>query len=157
MSVDLVLRNRQRVRTIDLRYLRRIALAILEDTASDGEVGVHLVNSTEMAKLNRCFLDHEGSTDVITLDYVGKTKSSRHEAPIIGDIFVCVDEAISQARQFRTTWQSELIRYIIHGLLHLRGFDDTAPAKRRTMKREENRLLKESSRQFPPKRLGKNS
>ena len=49
---------------------------------------------------------------------------------------------MKQAREFGTTWQSEVVRYVIHGLLHLRGHDDLKPAERRVMKREENRLLK---------------
>jgi ssRNA-specific RNase YbeY (16S rRNA maturation enzyme) len=47
-----------------------------------------------------------------------------------------------------------LARYVIHGVLHLRGFDDLRPADRRKMKREENRLLKEIARLFPLSKLG---
>ena len=57
-----------------------------------------------------------------------------------GELFVCVDEAIIQAKRFRSTWQSEIVRYIIHGVLHLLGHDDLKAAARRSMKREENRL-----------------
>ena len=71
-----------------------------------------------------------------------------------GDIFVCLDDAVAQARQFRTTWQSELVRYVIHGLLHLRGYDDRHPAARRKMKREENRRLREITRRFPLAQIG---
>ena len=59
-----------------------------------------------------------------------------------GEIFICVGEAVAQARRFRTSWQSELIRYLIHGLLHLRGYDDQNMSARRKMKREEDRLLR---------------
>jgi probable rRNA maturation factor len=40
-----------------------------------------------------------------------------------GELFICLDDAVKQAREFRTTWQSELTRYVIHGLLHLCGHD----------------------------------
>ena len=66
-----------------------------------------------------------------------------------------MDDAIAQAREFRTSWQSELARYVIHGVLHLRGYDDIRAADRRKMKREENRLLKEIARLFPLKELGR--
>ena len=59
-----------------------------------------------------------------------------------------MDEAIAQARRFRSTWQSELVRYLIHGILHLRGFDDLRHSDRRKMKREESRLLRLLARQF---------
>ena len=164
MSVDLVLRNCQRVRKIDLRYLRRIALAAIEeDRRTDPcpenhhfEIGIHLVAASEMARLNSHYLQHEGSTDVITLEYDEWERTPEGELWTFGDIFICIDEAISQARSFRTTWQSELVRYVIHGLLHLgRFYDDTTPGARRVMKREENRMLKEISRRLPPSRLGK--
>src|SRR5262245_53532598 len=157
MSVDLVLRNRQRLRKIDLRYLRRVALATIDDElritafpeSRRFEIGIHVVQADEMARLNTLYLQHDGGTDVITLEYDESERTPEGELWTFGDIFVCIDEAVAQARRFGTTWQSELIRYVIHGLLHLRGFDDTRPAKRRVMKREENRLLKVISRRFP--------
>jgi probable rRNA maturation factor len=53
-----------------------------------------------------------------------------------------------QARRFGVTWQAELARYIIHGILHLRGHDDQNATARRRMKREEGRLLKELDGRF---------
>ena len=49
---------------------------------------------------------------------------------------------------FGATWQSEIIRYLAHGILHLEGYNDTETGPRRAMKREENRLVKELSRRF---------
>ena len=46
------------------------------------------------------------------------------EPKIHGEMFICVDEAIVQAKKFKTNWQSEVVRYIIHGILHLLGHDD---------------------------------
>jgi probable rRNA maturation factor len=59
-----------------------------------------------------------------------------------------VDEALAQARQFQTSWQSEVVRYVAHGILHLQGYDDLKPALRRKMKRAENRLMRRLSRRF---------
>ena len=72
---------------------------------------------------------------------------------IHGEIFICVDEAVLQARQFSTSWQSEVIRYLVHGVLHLLGFDDSSAGARRKMKREENRRLREMTRRFPLSKL----
>jgi probable rRNA maturation factor len=109
-----------------------------------------------MAQLNEKFLQHTGSTDVITFDYAEHgTRNTEHATrPLDGEIFICIDDAKTQAREFRTSWQSELARYVIHGVLHLRGFDDIRTADRRKMKREENRLLKEIARLFPLSKLG---
>ncbi|HYA79070.1 MAG TPA: rRNA maturation RNase YbeY, partial [Candidatus Nitrosopolaris sp.] len=70
-----------------------------------------------------------------------------------GEIFICVDEAVRQARQYGTSWQSEIVRYLVHGVLHLLGFDDVRAGTRRKMKREENRRLRELSRRFALSKL----
>jgi rRNA maturation RNase YbeY len=140
---QLCLRNRQRTRAIDMRFLRKITLCLLKEILDEAqfELGVHLVASEEMAMVNENFLNHKGSTDVITFDY-------QNTEILHGEIFICIDDAVKQAREFKTTWQSELVRYVVHGILHLKGFDDLVPAARRKMKREENRLLRELSRRF---------
>ncbi|NBV24789.1 MAG: rRNA maturation RNase YbeY, partial [Proteobacteria bacterium] len=68
--------------------------------------------------------------------------------PLRGEAFISVADAVKQAREFRTSWQSEVVRYVVHALLHLRGYDDLVPAKRRVMKREENRIMRKLSSTF---------
>jgi rRNA maturation RNase YbeY len=72
-----------------------------------------------------------------------------------GEIYICVDEALVQSLRFRVSWQMEIVRYLMHGLLHMNGFDDSKPDLRRTMKRQENSLLKKLSRQFNLGKLGR--
>ena len=152
MSNVLSIRNRQRNRPVNVPLLRRLLQHLLRDQfgADDFEIGVHLVNATEMARLNEKFLRHQGSTDVITFDHSTGTE----EPGLRGEIFISIPDAVTQARQFRTTWPSELARYAIHGLLHLRGYDDLDPARRRAMKREENRFLRSLAARFPLAQLG---
>jgi len=148
--------NRQQTRAIDLRMLRRIVHTLLSELFQTGhaEVGISLVASPAMTRLNETFLRHAGSTDVITFDYSSyESRITNHESRLHGEIFVCVDEAVIQARRFRTSWQSELVRYIVHGVLHLLGFDDARPVVRQGMKSEENRLLRGLKRRFPLTRL----
>jgi len=172
MSRILGLRNRQRVRAVDTRLLRRIARWTLEEKfrAADYELGLHLVTAAEMARVNKSFLGHEDSTDVITFDHreaerragarrsvplQGRRTRKHSETSLHGEIFLCLDDAVAQARLFDTAWQSELARYLLHGLLHLHGFGDMTPAARRQMKRQENRLLRLAQRQFPLRRLAR--
>jgi probable rRNA maturation factor len=137
--------NRQKTRTISVPVLRRVTIRLLEQVAPDRyELGIHIVGATEMARINEQFLQHEGSTDVITFDYREGEKSRA----VLGEIFICVDDAIKQSKEFRTTWQSEIARYVVHGVLHLLGHDDLKPDLRRAMKREENRLVNSLSREF---------
>jgi len=154
MSGDLSLRNRQRARRIDARMLRKVIRHLLEKTlsADDYDLAVHLIGVAEMTRLNETRLRHAGSTDVISFDY-----SEGPSKPLAGEIFVCVDECIAQAGAFRSTWQEELARYIVHGVLHLRAYDDLAPPARRRMRREEDRLLDELKRRFSLRKLARKS
>ena len=138
-AVTLTISNRQRIRKINLQSLKKIATAALADLKfQQTELGIVLVAAKEMASLNESFLGHEGPTDVITFDY----SESGSPAGIYGEIFICVPEAERQAKLFGTDWQSEIVRYIIHGILHLAGYDDLQPVARKKMKREENRLVR---------------
>jgi rRNA maturation RNase YbeY len=75
---------------------------------------------------------------------------TRSEWPVChGELYISIDAAVAQARAFRTTWESELARYLIHGLLHLAGYDDHHPSARRRMKRAEDQLLRAVARRFP--------
>ncbi len=84
-------------------------------------------------------MNHEGSTDVITFDHAEDDSSEE----IYGELFISVADAVKQGREFAATWQSELVRYVVHGILHLCGYDDIDPADRKTMKKEENRIMSE--------------
>ncbi len=150
MSV-LVLRNRQHTRPVDLRLFRKITVFLLKEILNQPqfELGIHLVAANEMAGVNETFLQHAGSTDVITFDY--NEDESRNE--LHGEIFISVDDAVKQAREFRTTWQSELARYIVHGILHLQGYDDLDSVSRKKMKRIESQTLKRLAKEFSMQQL----
>lgn len=141
----LSVRSRQKTRPLDTVLFKQIVRSLLHDLVerTDYELGFYIVEADEMAEVNETFLQHTGSTDVITFDY------NDPDSPTLrGEVFICIDDAIEQAKRFSTTWQSEVVRYAVHSVLHLLGYDDLEPAKRRVMKREENRLLKELAGRF---------
>jgi rRNA maturation RNase YbeY len=162
--MSIVVRNRQRVRRVSTPLLRRIVTATLTEllAVNESDICIHLVAAPEMARVNKQFLQHEGSTDVITFNLSfgvppsgGSDRVNAELRTLHGEIFICLDDAVAQAKQFRTTWQSEVIRYAIHGILHLLGHDDLKPLARKKMKREENRLVRALSKQFPLARLAR--
>ena len=169
MPLTLTIHNRQRARGLETRRLRQLVHCLLGELLGvlEADLGLILVSSPEMTRANEQFLGHEGSTDVITFDHspgdrdLDLAVASRPKRPqaklrdLHGELFVCIDEALIQGRRFHTTWQTELVRYVIHGVLHLRGFDDQHAGARRVMKREENRLLRKLARRFDFQQLAR--
>jgi probable rRNA maturation factor len=164
----ITLSNRQRSRRVDLRLLRRIVQALLREIWPDGDfdLALNLVSRSEITRLNETFLQHTGSTDVITFDYSERAGMAGRRsiadqrlrparktptagpALLHGEICICVEEAVSQAPQFRVTWQTELVRYAVHGVLHLLGYDDQDAQHRRRMKEAEDTLVRQLACQF---------
>lgn len=149
--MTLCLRNRQRVCPIDLRLFRRILRHALNDhfNATDYELCFHFVDENEMGQVNERFLQHVGATDVITFDHADGSRG------LHGEVFICPEVASAQAKEFQTSWQEELVRYAIHGLLHLQGHDDRSPALRKKMKREEDRIVHALTEHFAVSRLNR--
>ena len=144
--------NRQRTRKLDVALLRQITVSALADLprVSQWDLTFYFVGAKRMAEVNETHLHHQGPTDVITFDYNDTSAPGR----LTGEIFICPDIAILQAREFHTTWQSEVVRYLVHALLHLCGYDDLKPGARRTLKVVENRLVRKLGRQFNLAALG---
>lgn len=140
---SLSIRDQQQDCEAPSRWLRACVRRLLDKEfgLAQYRLTVYLTSRKRMAELNETHLHHAGPTDVITFDY-GESRA----APLHGEILVCPAVAQEQARLFRTTSQSELLRYIIHGILHLQGQDDRTPRMRSRMKREEDRLLAAVSR-----------
>jgi probable rRNA maturation factor len=98
------------------------------DLRKSGEVSVWLLSDRRMAFLHRKFLGQSGPTDVLTFQH--------------GEIFISVDTARRHARAFGNSLLQELKLYIVHGLLHLHGFDDRTPAEVRKMKKAQEKILR---------------
>lgn len=159
MSLQLTIRNRQKTRAVDVALLRKVAKGLFAELpqVQAAELGVSLVAAPEMTRVNETFLQHAGSTDVITFDYSELETRNANPPHLYGEIFICIDEAIIQARRFRTRWQAEVVRYLIHGVLHLLGHDDRKSVARQKMKRQENLLLRALQARFDFRKLARRS
>ena len=89
-----------------------------------------------LKKMNVKFLKHNYFTDIITFD------NSMVKKKIVGDIFISIDTVRFNAKQYATTFDTELHRVMIHGLLHLTGYKDTSPANQKEMRMMEDFWLK---------------
>lgn len=99
-----------------------------------GEINYIFCDDDYLHKLNVEFLDHDTLTDIISFDYsVGKE--------LHGDIFISVERVADNAADFNTTFQDELHRVIIHGVLHYCGYKDKTEADEQQMRNKENQYL----------------
>ncbi len=101
---------------------------------SVGHLHYLFVNDEEILDANRQFVNHDYYTDIITFDYT-------HGDRIGGDIMISLETVASNADKFRVSYFRELLRVIIHGVLHLVGINDKAPGEREVMEAAENVAL----------------
>jgi len=97
---------------------------------------ISFVNSSEIVQVNSKHLHHNYSTDIITFNY-SKPKSS-----LEGEILISLDDALENSKRFHTSFKRELIRLVIHGILHLLGYKDEKISEKKVMKTKENSLLR---------------
>ncbi|MFB3891373.1 MAG: rRNA maturation RNase YbeY [Phycisphaerae bacterium] len=108
-----------------------------------GMIDLAIVGKDEIAALNRQHLRHAGPTDVLSFDLSDGTTRG-----LCAQIVVCWPVALEQARLRGLAAADELMLYVIHGLLHLMGYDDTAVRQAAKMHAREEELLGEFLRKF---------
>jgi rRNA maturation RNase YbeY len=96
---------------------------------------ITFVDSSKMLNLNSNYLKHNYSTDIVTFQY------SKEKNNIDGEIIISYEDASRNAKRFNATDSEETIRLIIHGVLHLLGYDDQNPDDKKLMKAIENSLF----------------
>lgn len=137
-SIDVSVNDRQSVVRVSAAALARLVRKVLlSEGIAAAEIGLLLVNDRRMAALNRKWLDHEGPTDVITFPLSGEG-----EAVLVGDIVVSAETARRVAREVGWRPRQELAYYVVHGLLHLAGYDDRTAGDRRKMRARERRAAR---------------
>ncbi len=99
-----------------------------------GDVAYIFCNDEKILEVNREYLQHDYYTDIITFDYT-------EENTISGDLFISLDTVRSNSDQLGVSYDQELRRVIIHGILHLCGIDDKGPGEREIMEEHENKAL----------------
>lgn len=99
-----------------------------------GEVAYVFCDDEKILEVNRQYLKHDYYTDIITFDYSNRRRIS-------GDMVISLDTVRTNAEQFAKSYDSELLRVIIHGVLHLCGINDKGPGEREIMEQHENEAL----------------
>ena len=97
---------------------------------------INIITAEEIHKINNQYLQHNYSTDIITFNYSGENNT------LDGEIFISLDDAFSNSLKYKVNLDNELLRLVIHGFLHMIGYDDKAKEDKKTMKKIENKLVK---------------
>ena len=120
---------------IDRPRLREIVrLVLAEEDIRDYEISLAFVDNPTIHRINKQFLDHDEPTDVITFPYsAGKV--------LVGELVIGVEVAMEQARAGGHAVDAELALYVVHGLLHLVGYDDKSFTKAIKMREAERHHL----------------
>lgn len=127
------------------RIKQAVEVALESAGVHQARMTVALIDDAHIRRLNRQFLQEDESTDVLSFPM------GRVGQRIEGEIVVSAERAVAVAEQYGWKPEEELLLYIIHGALHLAGFDDTDPTQRRRMRQQELLCLRRLGIQMPGK------
>ena len=127
--------NAQRDNLVNVARMKRVAQTAVRRLRirARGKLLVTFIDARRMRALNKRFCRHDADTDVLSFRYDGES--------IVGEVLVSPQMAHRYARRHELSYEQELARYVIHGLLHWTGEDDTTPTQQQRMRHHEDRLL----------------
>ncbi len=96
---------------------------------------INFVSEKTITEINKSYLKHNYPTDIITFNYSGN-----HDL-VDGEIFICIKVALENALKYKVDLDSEIIRLVVHGILHIVGYDDVYAKDRKKMKIREDILV----------------
>ena len=118
---------------VSKKRIQKVIAQVLEKMHhTDKELSVHLVGTKRMQKLNYLYRGKEQPTDVLAF----AAQEGKEISPAIndlGDIFICIPQIQQQAKTFGVSYHEEFLRILIHGILHLLGYDHVKPAEANNM------------------------
>lgn len=134
-----MLKNLSVSSTKDIEVDKKLIHNIVRELSKELKFGIsgiqiNFVNSNEIMRINKEYLNHNFSTDIITFNY------SDSQMMLDAEIYISFDDAASNAKRFGVTLKEEILRLVIHGLLHLLGFKDKSQKDKIVMKKLENKL-----------------
>ena len=113
--------------------LAELCSKILEEEEQEGDVNIVLTDDQHVRQLNKNFRNKDKTTDVLSFPW--------NEEDFLGEIYISEQQVRRQAPRFDNSFENELKRMLIHGLLHLCGYDHMAPKERKEMREREEEIL----------------
>ncbi|MFH0917999.1 MAG: rRNA maturation RNase YbeY [Candidatus Omnitrophota bacterium] len=130
------LRNLQKQLPLATGKIKKLISRVLkgEGVKESGWINICFVDNYQIKKFNAKFLKTKNSTDVLAFNLSDKKEKNI----ILADIMISAQAAIKQARSFKTTPDYELSLYVVHGILHILGFNDRTPSQIKRMRKKES-------------------
>jgi probable rRNA maturation factor len=133
--------NVSRCYFLNQKSLKSIVKFILNNVGiSSANLSIVFVTDREIRNLNYLYRKKDKPTDVLSFS-MREGRRIKGDSSILGDVVISVDRARKQAKKFGSTFKKEIFLYIIHGILHLLGYNDEKPSSRRRMQRKETEIL----------------
>lgn len=133
-----------RSRTLDEQALETLIGHVLwAEEATLVHLSVVLADHDAVRDLNRSYLDHDYDTDVLSFSL--RENAESEDDVVEGEVYVDLDTAAERHDEFDTSFETEASRYVVHGLLHLLGYDDATDRGRKIMREKENQYLREGA------------
>ena len=129
--------NLQKLHFIDKNRVKKLISSILKVEKKNAELNLVFTDNKKIKKINKTFLGHNFATDVISFAY----NNSSLENNISGEIIISVEMAVKLAQKLKCTIEGEIALYLVHGLLHLLGYNDKLKRDARKMHQREKELL----------------
>jgi len=127
--------------------IRRAALEVLEMEDEDGLISVLVTGDEEIRRLNKTYLNADRPTDVLAFSMIeGEEVRSGEGKKVLGDVVISLDTAMRQACDYGNTLHGEIALLIVHGVLHLLGYDDKEEGDSAVMRRKEAEALSKLER-----------
>jgi probable rRNA maturation factor len=144
--MSVLFRNSQKAVEVRPSSVEALAEFVLrEEGASEKELSVLFVDDAEITKLNARHLGRTCPTDVLAFP-MGEEGEVAVHTELLGDVVVSPERAVCYAKQHGLKLEAELSLYLIHGILHLLGYDDVTASRKRKMRKRERELLSEAAK-----------
>lgn len=140
MKIEII--NQQGIKRINLKSLRKKLInagAVREPPLqglSGKKISVLLCDNKFIRKLNKRYFKRPSAADVIAFPLGDELNPD-----YLGEVVVSVEQAIKVSGKLKISWQEELLRYLIHGILHLSGYKDSSPRLRKIMEKKQEEIL----------------
>ena len=137
--MKITLTNLQKKVEVSGRKIKNLIRKVLagEKVKKTGRINICFVDDPRIRELNSRFLNHKNSTDVLAFNLTDQ----KEKDIILADIMISAQTALKQARIFETTPEYELSLYLVHGILHILGYNDRTALEKKQMRKKESQYV----------------